>query len=315
MKEEHTPNPEFVNRLEWELESTMRRQGALNGTSSTRRSIGRRLGTTLALVVVSMLVGGAGTHVVAQRTDKRAAALYIARGEALLEIARTRLEPFARKLARAQALADEGAVTERELQQIEQQYMQAESETEIRELELAETLITGKEPNDALSAPLVGGRDFVTERMAARRHPAQMGLQLLIDQDQYNRRLHDDGIVSAWELQAAQTAIIAAEEELSGPEQRIKLRASFLAGELSAAEVELRGMRFAAIVARETALRQVEVLAEQHQRLVLLSERGAVSDSELRAVEAQLRTVEAHVELADLELRILDQKLEDASEE
>jgi hypothetical protein len=42
-----------------------------------------------------------------------------------------------------------------------------------------------------------------------------------------------------------------------------------------------------------------------------LAERGAVSQSELRAAETALATFQAHVELADLELRILDQKLEE----
>ena len=312
MNEDHTPDPQFVNHLEWQLQSTMRRQGTLNGTSSAMRTARRRLGTTLALVVVSMLIGGAGTHAVTHRIDKQAAELYIARGEALLEIARTQLEPFARELAKTQALVEQGAATERELRQVEAQDLQAESEAKIRELELAETLITGKEPSDALSAPLVDGRDFVTERMAVRRRPMQPRLELAIEQAQRNQELIDAGVASARELKAAQTEVVAAEEELTGLEKRITLRASFLAGGLSAADVELQGMRFAAIAARERAVRQVEVLVEQHKRFTLLSERGLVSGSELRAVEAELRTVEAHVELADLELRILDQKLEDA---
>jgi hypothetical protein len=206
-------------------------------------------------------------------------------------------------------------VTERQLRQIEAQLLQAKSETDIRELELAETLITGKEPNDALSAPLVDGRDFVTERMTARRRPMQQRLELTIDQARRNQELIDAGVASAEGLTAAQAQIAGAEEELTGLEKRITLRASFLAGELSAAEVELQDMRFAAIAAREMAVRQVDIGFEQHKRLTLLSERGLVSDSELQAVEADLRRLEAHVELADLELRILDEKLEDVSDE
>ncbi len=314
MNEDYTPDPGFVGHLEWELESTMRRQGSLNGTSSTMRPVRLRLAMALALVVVSMFVGGAGTYAVTRSIDEQAAALYIARGEALLEIARTRVEPFARELAKTQALVQRGAVTERELRQIEAQHLQAESEAKIRELELAETLITGKEPNDALSAPLVDGMDFVIERMAARRRPMQRRLELVIDQARRYQELNDAGDVTARELKAAQTEVVGPEEELVGLEKRITLRVSFLAGELSATDVELRGMRFAAIAARETAVRQVEVLVEQHKRFTLLSERGLVSGSELRAVKTELRTVEAHVELADLELRILDQKLEEAPE-
>ncbi len=315
MNRDHTPDPEFVNLLEWELKSTMRRHGILNGTSGAKRPFRLRLGTTVALAVVSMLIGGAGTHAVTRSIDGQAAALYIARAEALLEIARARLDPFARELAKMQALVQEGTVTKRELGQVEAQYLRAESEANIRQLELGETFITGKEPNDALSAPLVDGMDYVTERLAARRRPIQRRLELMTDQVRRYQELHEAGGVTARELKAVQTEFAEAEEALIGLEKRFSLRASFLAGGLPATEVELKAMRFAAVAARRMAVRHVEVLVEQQKRFTQLSERGAVSNSELRAVEAELRRVEAHVELADLELRILDQKLEDASEE
>ncbi len=312
MNEDHTPDSEFVNRLEWELKSTIRRRGFPNGMSSAMQLGRSHFGAALALVIVSMFIGGAGTHAVTRSIEGEAAALHIARGEALLDIARTRVEPFARALASAQSLVQRGAATGMELRQIETQHAQAESEAKIRELELAETVITGKQPNDALSASLAGGRDFVTERMAARRRPMQRRLELMIDQARRCQELNDAGVGTAGELKASQAEVVGPEEELVGLEKRIALRASFLAGELSATEVELQGMRLAAVTARKMAVHQVEVLVEQHERYTLLSERGFVSGSELRAVEAELRTVEARVELSDLELRILDQKLEDA---
>lgn len=315
MNEHHTPNPEFVNRLEWELKSTVRRKESLNGTSSAMRPVGFRLGAILALVVLSMFVGGAGTYAVTHRADEETAALYIARGEALLEIAQTRLDHMARELARTDDLVQHGAVAEREWRQIEAQFSHAEAEAEVRKLELAETLITGKEPNNALSAPLVEGRDFVTERMAAQRRPLQLRLELVMGQERRHQVLVDTGRATARELKAAQTQVAAAEEESNTLEERIALRASFLVGELSAADVELQGMRFGALAARVMAVRQVELLAAEHQRVADLSERGLASHAELRAVEAALDTVEAQVKLADLELRILDQKLDDAPEE
>jgi multidrug resistance efflux pump len=268
------------------------------------------LGTTLALVAVSMLVGGAGTHALTHGIDEQAAALYLARSEAQLEIAETRLDHFARELAKTQELVQQGMVTERESRRVEARFLQAQSETEIRKLELAETIITSKEPNDALSAPLVYLRDFVTERMAAQHRPMQLRLEIAIDHTRRYQELFEAGVVTTRELKTAQTGVVAAEAELIGLEKRSAIRASFLTGELSAADVELRGMRLTAIAARGMALRQVEVLVQQHQRFTDRSERGAVSGSELRAVQTDLRTAQARVELADLELRILDQKLD-----
>ncbi len=315
MNDDQTPDREFVSRLEWELESTMRRQGSLNGTSGAMRSVRRRLGTTLALVVASMLAGGAGTHAVTHRVDKEAAALYVARGEALVEIAQTRLDHFAREMAATQARVAEGIVTQREARGMEAEYSHAESEATFRELGLAETLITGKEPNDALSAPLVDGRDFVTERLAVLRRPLQMRLDFAADQALRQKQLVDSGLATAEETAGFAAHIGNMEQELVGHDKRIALRASFLSEELTAAAVELQGMRFAAVTARDTALRQVELLAQHHARLTALSQQGAVSDSELRGIQAELRASEAHVDLAELELRILDDKLEGAAKE
>lgn len=313
MNEDYAPDAEFVERLEWELKSAMRRQGYLNGTSSTARRAASRLAATLVLAVVSMSVGGAGTYAAIYTVDERAAALHIARGEALLEIARTQLEPAARELAKTQALVQQGAATERELQQVEAVFLQAQSEVKTRELELAETHLTGRGANDALSAPLVNGTDFVTARLVERRRPMQQRFEVMTADWRRSQDLVNAGVASAGESKAAQMQVAGAGQELAGLEERITLRASFLAGKLSATEVELKGMRLAAMAGKEMAARQVEVLAEQHKRLTLLSERGMVSDSELRNIEAQLRAVEAQAELAGLELRILDQKLKDAA--
>jgi multidrug resistance efflux pump len=314
MNADHAPDSEFVTRLEWELASALRRQQAFNGTSSAWRRVRFRLGATLALAAVSIFIGGAGTYAAIHITDRQAAALYIARGEALLEIARTRLEPFTRERSRMQSLVQQGVASERELRQLEAQCLDAQAEVEVRTLDLAETRITGKEPNDALSAPLVNGRDFVTERLVARRLPLQRRLELMIDQARRSRELVEAGRASARELTAAQANVAAAEQEVGGLAKRVALRAAFLAKQLSAAEVELKDMRLAAVGARETAVRQADVLAEQHKRFTLLAERGLVSHAEVQAVEVERRTIEARVQLADLELRILDQKLRDVSE-
>jgi multidrug resistance efflux pump len=309
MNEEHTPKPEFVNQLEWELESAVRRQGSLNGTSSVLRSVKPKLGTMLALAVVSMFVGGAGTYAATRRANGEAAALYIARSEALVEIARSQLDHVAQELARWQNLHEQGAVTDRELREAEAQFVHAESETNIRELELAETLVTGKEHNDSLSAPLVAGTDYVTKRLEERRRPIQMRLELLSTQARRIQDLVDANSATEMELRGAEMGVAIAVEELNGLEERMALRASFLEGELSAAQVELQGMRFAAVAARETAARQLEMVGEQHNRIGDLSARGMVSGRELRAAEAEMRAAQANMELADLEVRILDQKI------
>ncbi|HNQ24544.1 MAG TPA: hypothetical protein PKK06_15785 [Phycisphaerae bacterium] len=315
MNADRTPDPEFVNRLEWQIESAWRRRESVAPTARAGRLLKSRLGTSLVLAVAAMFVGGAGTYVATHRVDEEAVALYIARGEALVEIARTQLDHWAQELTRARDLLNLGLAGEPDVQQVEAMFVQAQADVQTRELELTETRTTGANPNDALAAPLVRGRDFVSERLAARRHPLQMRLAVLMTHEQRSGQLFDNGLVSEEVIKNAQVQVAAAGQELAGLEHHLTLRASFLAGELSATEVELQSMRFAARAARESAARQAEVVAEQYQRLRQLAENALVSDPELRRVEAQLRTARAQVELADLELRILEQKLETATKE
>ena len=315
MKEAHRPDPEFVDSLEWELKSLMRRQTFFRTTSIVMRAVRSQFGAAVALAAVSMFIGGAGTYAAIRTTGGQAAALYVARGETLLEMAQAQFEHVARQRTRAHALVQQGAMTEHQLRLLESQLLQAESAVEIRKLELAETLITGNEPNDALSAPLVDGRDFVTERMAARQPPLKRRRDLVLDQARRAQEMVDAGVPPVGELSGARMEVASVEQELTDLEQRIVLRASFLAGELSATDVDLQGMRVAAVAARETAARRAHDLIQQHKRFAAMSERGVVSQAELRAVESELRIAQAHVELADLELCILDQKLEHAPDD
>ena len=96
----YTPDPEFVNHLEWELESVMRRRVPVNGTSSATwfaRSLrGGRTGmrqarrTTALVALVAMCLGGAVTFAVTQRLPAPMADLIIAKMEAQLEFADAR---------------------------------------------------------------------------------------------------------------------------------------------------------------------------------------------------------------------------------
>jgi len=313
MTEDDSPDPRFVGFLEWELRSTMRRRERADRRRWMVLPVQYRLAATLALVVASLFVGGAGTYAATHRVDEQAAALNLSRCEAFLEIARTRLNPVADEYTHMQALVKQGSATEQELLQVETKFLYAESEVRSRELDLAETRITGKGPNDALSSPLVEGRDFVSERLATRLKPIRMRVHCVTDQAQRIQQLRDAGLVHATEQTAIEMQVAAAEEELMAMEKRVSLRESFLAGKLTPAAVGLEDMRITAESARRTTLRQISTLAEKRGRLSTLVEKGMISNSELQSVEGELRAAEAQAKIAELELGILDQKVKEES--
>lgn len=315
MNEKHIPDPQFVKHLEWELESTMRRRRFRDANSRRRHLIRSRWVTSLLLVVVSACVGGAGTYTVIHNIDidEQAAKLRVARAEALLEIAKAQLQPLARNMARMQSLAKRGAATRRELWSIEIRFLRAQARADVRELELVETTITGKDPDNHLSAPLVHGRDFVMERLATERAPLQRRVESLTARVQHYREFLNAGTASERELRAIETELFEAESELAEQEARIELRRSFIAGEVSAANVELQGLRAAVNGTKRITTRQMEDLIEERARLVQLAERGVASQAEVEAIESKLRSVEAQLELEDLELLTLDGRIREAA--
>lgn len=97
---------------------------------------------------------------------------------------------------------EQGVCGDRDLVYFELQIAQAEADATIRELELEEVRRSGKEPQDALSSPLVDGRDFVSERIQAHREVAFRHLAVVRRDVELNQRRAESGLVSEDEVQA-----------------------------------------------------------------------------------------------------------------
>ncbi|MGB0716619.1 MAG: hypothetical protein ACPGXK_12110 [Phycisphaerae bacterium] len=310
MTHQHTPDPEFLNRLEWNVTSALRRQETFEMPTAKNPMTRYRVITTVALVLVSTFIGGAGTYAALRKIDKEAAALHIARAEAQLAIATTKLNPLVAEYATMKDRVSQGMAPEHGLKELQIAIQQATSNVDQRELELIETRLTGLEPNNNLSAPLVAGRDFVTERLNAQRETRRLRVEVSETEIRRLQGLMDDGLISESQLRSSKTALIIAAEELDQLQDRISLRASFASASLTAPEVELMDMRLTAQVSRSRALHQVTELTVQRERLTELVERGLASSSQLRDADAALLEASAEIEIADLELRILEQEIE-----
>jgi len=79
----HRPDPQFVDNLEHELRSTIRRRGRFDNGPSANGTVIRKLRWTIGVVALAaMCVGSAGTFAVTHRLRSQAADLIIARAEA-----------------------------------------------------------------------------------------------------------------------------------------------------------------------------------------------------------------------------------------
>ncbi len=309
----HRPDPEFVGNLERELRSTIRRQGRFdNGPSPRAKVILRLRWTTGVLALIAMCIGSAGTFAVTQRLRAQTADLIIARAQAHLEFANARRELFLEALQETESRAAAGVLTSREVDSMRLEFAQVEVAAAARALDVDEARISGHDPDNSLSAPLVRGRDFVTERLVL--HQALLRERV----SAIDKQVSADGMdlnefsTLVRELTGKQDAVRAT---LSIVEQRLAFRQDYLSGARTARQVELADMQSSVEPQREKATRRVDELQPQLDRVHALFEAGLVARSEVRAVEMEFRAARLQVDLAELEMQILEGKLADPADQ
>ena len=312
MNDNCEPNPEFVSNLEREMHSALRRRRLCNGDPRANGHVWRRLGQgSLALALASMLLGSAGTYAVTRTWENPDSELHLARAQVNLEIARMREDQLEMELARFANLHEQGLTTPDELTQIELQADQVQTETEIRTLDLEETQLTGRAPNYALFAPLVRGRDFVSQRLSLHREIAERQCQsAALQAEQLSRRI-EQGYENAHAAAQGDLMVAGVEAEVARLDRHLELRRAFLAGELTAAQIELRNARIEVGAQREAAARQLQLRQVEYDRFQALAEQNLVTDAEFRAVENGVRQAEMQLRIAELELSLLEKKLAD----
>jgi multidrug resistance efflux pump len=307
------PDEQFIHGLEQQLREGIRRRAMLDpinhATGGSRRK-GMNMLATLSLMILSLVLGATGTFAVVHQDLAPQRELYLQKAAILLDRAQARLKQRKIDLAEVQDLAGRGLVNEGEVVEFTKKVAQAESELRRRELDLKETRITGRAPVDDLSAPLVGGEDFVTQRLAMQLEPLELELEQV--QGELNRmeNLAERGVISEHELDRALTDLKEAELTLTRLEERIDLRGQFIDGEITAGEVELRAMEREAVSEYAIALERLDGSKAHLQRVAVLHEAAAVTAGELRAAETAVREAESNLALAELQLKMIRQRLE-----
>ena len=96
------------------------------------------------------------------------------------------------------------------------------------------------EPLGELSSPLVGDRDFVSERMQIRMRVAQLHLNTIQGEVERARSLMEAGVIDERELQSRNLAEREAALQLNGLAKRLEVRQAYLDSDISAVEAELQ---------------------------------------------------------------------------
>lgn len=312
------PDERFINTLEQKLREGIRRRAMLDSTDRTVGGIRRKgmhMLATASLMLLSLMLGAAGTYTVVHHDLAPQRALHVQRAEILLERAQMRLEQSKADLAEVQHLFKQGLVDEFAAACGRQRFVRAEAELRCRELDLKETRITGRPAVNDLAGPLIDGEDYITHRLLAQTEAAELEIERIKTEYQRIEALAQKGLVSAAELHRARADLDEAEQARVRLERRIDLRRSFIEGKMTAEEVELRALQRDAEAEYMVSQSRLDAAEADMQRIAALHEQGSVTNGELRAARTELRDARSNLDLAAIQLKMIRERLEPFEEE
>jgi hypothetical protein len=293
----YIPRPEFRAELESEVMRAYRRN-ALARSWTRRRAWWR----AAAIVIVSLGVGTTAGLASAQiaRSSERDSLLESARADAMLATMR-------RDLARAQA----DDVNQKVRLGIEGEQAQTRANAELRVMEMQlgrvglnieEIKASGHAPRDDLNAPVIGGRDFVKQRIEAEAAGVQQQLTAAEGNLALVERRVRAGAGSEVERLSANLEVTKLRATMAILVRKLELRAEFVAKGTPVDDLARRldrgQLQQDMVVAQtELALARARVSIVEKQRSV-----GMVDEAAL--LRAQLDVTERLIQLTRLTARL-----------
>lgn len=288
----HAPRPEFRARLEQDIVSALQRESRFTPRAwylEPRRARG-------VLLLVAGLAIGFTTEFASgqvQQAQRRDSLLQAAAESRQLMAMRVHLAEEA--LKEAQQRFDVGVIGRAELVAATADVQQMRLRFARLESEIAEIRASSAPPRDELWAPLVSGRDFVSERVkidAAMAQDRLTAAERRLEELQRAERLGaaGDGAVTDAELDVAE-----ARRELEMAAVKLQIREAFLKENLATDEVERRLLRFELMTEMQLGQRTLQAV---QRRLERAQERYKVG------IGSQLDVERAEVEMLELQLKL-----------
>jgi hypothetical protein len=303
---EHEPDPEFVEHLEWQLRTALRRRERFARPASGRAL---RILHTAALMLIC-LAGGAGVAVGAEHLrQSQQKELLLAKNVVQVEAAMQLLELEQHRLERAEALHADGLLVPGELSDAWLALDGAVCDLDLLRLAGEEIHASGRPPQRGLSAPLVRGRDFVSEALMLERKRVGLHHQRKAEKLARTEELAAAGLIGEAERRRAREALDELERELRLIDERLELRAVYLAGDRDPMTTELLDLRATARTRLEEVEGRIAGLRAQEQRIEALFRAGLAGEEERLEAESAMRRAQSELEMRRIELRLIDERL------
>jgi len=282
--ESHEPTPEFRAHLEWQIETALRRETRLTSpvTGGARQLV-------TGLLVVAALATGAIAGLASGRVQdarERDRLTDSARSEEAL--IRVRLDLAQTELQAAQRKFDVGLIGPESLLAAQRQLKALEASLARTQLDIEEIRATSSTPRTNLDAPLVGGRDFVSERLNLDLKDAQRELAMAEQTVTQAMQRVEVGIAPPTVRLQAETDLAKARARMQQLIATLDLRQRYLKGEIKREALAPAARRTELTFQLESTQREIDLLgarvAEVHSQLEI----GRAGELDVKRAEVEL---------------------------
>jgi hypothetical protein len=303
MPKSFEPDSQFVDKLEWQLSSEFRRMTRLKPAAG-KVAVPRWV-VAFSLAAGVLLMGVAAIKAADSIKGAWRKRIEIARLETDVKLKRAFLE-FKKELAsKAETQASLGVIGEDEYSSMKLGAERSALDLERSLLDLDEVRASGEAPRNELYAPDVDGRDFVSERLVIERKVLELDLGLRRARLERLKQRVDLGLYPRDGLDEALASTAVQEAGTGDIEKRLDLRKRFLAGTMTAEEVEIEDRRTAA----ERDLRETQSTVDSLKRRLEAAQAkeavGMISSTEVQQAQFGLSYAQAQLSLARLEMDVL----------
>jgi hypothetical protein len=310
MSNRHEPRDAFVSDLEDRLRAELTRQRvaapAPRWIPQSRRGLAL---ATAAVVLISMAIGGGVVAAAYEAEQNELRDMLVGTYRQRLDLAAQRLDLAQKQLKEVEGRVATGIEVPAAARDARLKVTEAEAEQRVTQIDLDEVRATGREPMKIVSAPLVSGRDLVSDRWRLEMSVKAAALEAAkLDVEAAQTRF-DVGLANADDVEAAGVKRIDLESALQLAQQKIAIRQTFVGGRITAAVADLRVLEAETEQRRAAAARRIDFSRRQLQIIRTRVEIGTVNpvdvaQAELRLLELELALKKAEYDLALIRLRI-----------
>jgi hypothetical protein len=305
MKETYDPDSRFVEKLEWQLTSEFRRRNRMKIPGKIAVSRGT---FTLAVVAGVLLTGVAMTKATDLIRESWRKKIEVAKAEMDVRLNTALAELNKERAAKAEAQVSNGSLRQEDYQVTKIFAEKSALNLERSQLNLEEVETSGEAPRDEIYAPVVGARDFVSERLRIEKQGHELNLELWRARiKQRSRQMAEKSSVPRVPIQRNDWQAVTASEQaaLESVTKRLGLREEFVEGQLSARDVEIQDR----IAVAEGDLRQaqatVDSLMKQLAQTRAIQSKDTTQEEQVQALQLGLNYAQEQVALASVVIDIL----------